>query len=130
MLAATGPIAVDKPALIEKEPLRRPWNDGLGDQSVGLPFPGPRVIQAQRPARSSIRTAKDVWRLLPVTSWVETDHRIENLDDNPRFINDSTADAQLRVIGDTDFVGSGKGPQRPSPNPNKIERTGLSEIRK
>jgi len=130
MLALAGPIAVDKPALIDKEPLSGPPNDRFRNRLVRLPFPCSRIIEAQRPAQRSLRTAVDVWRLFPCASGVEPDDGIKYRNDDPGITNVGAADPQAREIGDANLVGSGKGPQWPPPHPEEIEWAGLPKTRK
>ena len=117
MLTAAGPMAVDQPALVEEQPFGRPRDDGLGDQPVGLPIHRPRVVQAERPARGRSGVRVDVRRLLAGAPRVETDHRVEHLDRDPRVGDHRAGEIHPREVGDPDLVRSGERPQRSPPHP-------------
>jgi hypothetical protein len=68
--------------------------------------------------------------LLSGTARVESDHRVEHLDRNPRVGDHGAGKMNLWEVGDADLVGPDKRPQRPPPPAHEIERSGQPERRK
>jgi hypothetical protein len=72
----------------------------------------------------------NVRRHLAGTARVESDHRVEHLDRDPRVCDNGAGKMNPREVGDADLVGPGERPQRPPPLAHEIERAGQPERRK
>lgn len=120
MTAAALPFSCGYPALVKKEPLECPWDDGVGNELIGKPFALVWIVQTKPGKLRRVAKLVHMLRGLTSTAWIRANGRIENRNILVGVNKSPVSKLTSSNITDANTVSLTDRGERPFPNADPI----------